>query len=129
MMDINYELTSVLAENRLKELTGLFKSNLISIESKKLCEINKTTNLVDLVTFNLPIRSEESIKNDLEIISRLDLDSKCILYCVHCLGIARRNLRGDCANSDYTFGRPYELYQKAVLKFGLAKEELIIYTD
>lgn len=129
MMEINYELTSMLARKRLNDLTGLIKSNLISVETKQLSEIDKSTNLADLVTFNLPLKSEESVRNDLEIISRLDLNSKCILYCVHCLGIARRNLENCYATNDFVFGRPYELYKKAVLKFGLANEELIIYTD
>lgn len=128
MMDINYELTSKLAKQRLDDLTGMIKSNLISIEKMKQSDINKKTNFADLVTFRFQFKGEEKIQNDLMIISRLDLESKQILYCVHCLGEARRNLKSD-GDSDYVFGRPYEIYDKALLKFGLANEELIIYQD
>lgn len=127
MMDINYELTSKLAKQRLDDLTGMIKSNLISVEKMKQSDINKKTNFADLVTFRFQFKGEEKIQNDLMIISRLDLESKQILYCVHCLGESRWRLK--LGIEDYSFGRPYEIYDKALLKFGLANEELIIYQD
>ena len=63
---------------------------------------------------------------DLEILSRMDVLSKQILYCVHLLGIKRRNLE---SGNDYSFGKPYEDYKRALLGYGLSMESLIAYAD
>ena len=83
--------------------------------------------LNDLIQIKISTRLDSTFSKDLQLISNLDLESKRILYCVHLLNIKRRNLQSNSAPYDYTFGRPFERYRRAVLVFGLAQEKFIRY--
>ena len=119
MLKINYEQTKVLTKKHLDTLTK-------NIKKVPLYEIDEDTDFMDLLTINCSTPYDDVLKHDFEILSRMDVLSKQILYCVHLLCLKRRNLQSGCA---YSFGKPYEDYKRALLGYGLSMESLIAYAD
>lgn len=126
MLKINYEQTKVLTKKHLDTLSKYFKAGYYRIKKVPLYKIDEDTNFMDLLTINCSTPYDDTLIHDLEILSRMDVLSKQILYCVHLLGIKRRNLE---SGNDYSFGKPYEDYKRALLGYGLSMESLIAYAD
>lgn len=126
MLKINYEQTKALTKTHLDTLTKYIKAGYYQIKKVPLYEIDEDTDFMDLLTINCSTPYDDVLKHDLEILSRMDVLSKQILYCVHLLCLKRRNLQSGCA---YSFGKPYEDYKRALLGYGLSKESLIAYAD
>ena len=121
MIKIDYSATQKNAFEHLKMLTKYLSTGCYSIYKVPIAEIEETTNLKNLLKINT------STKYDQEIMSRLEIEEKRILYCVHLLGIKLRNLRSDSNQYEYCFGNSYKNYDKAVLSFGMTQEKFIVY--
>ena len=126
MLKINYEQTKVITKKHLDTLSKSFKAGSYRIKKVPLYKIDEDTDFMDLLTINCSTPYDDILIHDLEILSRMDVLSKQILYCVHLLGIKRRNLE---SVNDYSFGKPYEDYKRALLGYGLSMESLIAYAD
>lgn len=132
MAKLDYKAISTNAKSWLNEVTTCLKSGYFTIKEVELYEITDNTKLQDLVTRknpNKPMKYEKYIFEALESISRCKLENKQILYCVHVLGIKRKNLRNDSPNSDYSFGDPFRTYDKAILEYGLANTRFVEFID
>lgn len=124
MFEVDYEKTIANAKTELEFFTKNIQVGFYRFKKIPLVEVGET-DLLDLMTIELPTRYDELMIEDVKLISKLDRRSKEILYCVHCLLFKRRNLRSE--NTEYSFGNPYKYYDEAVLKFGLAREDLTVY--
>lgn len=127
MIKIDYSATQKNAFEHLKMLTKYLSTGCYSIHKVPIAEIEETTNLKNLLKINTSTKYDQEIVHDLEIMSRLEIDEKRILYCVHLLGIKLRNLRSDSNQYEYCFGNSYKNYDKAVLSFGMTQEKFIAY--
>ncbi len=124
MFEVDYERTIAKARLELDFFTKNVQVGFYRFKRIPLVEVSET-NLLDLMTIELPTKYDELMIEDVKLISKLDKRSKEILYCVHCLSFKRRNLRSE--NTEYSFGNPYKYYNEAVLRFGLAREDLTVY--
>lgn len=126
MFKIDYDQTKKLTKQHLDTLSKYFKSGCYQIEKVPLYKIDENTDFCQMVIIRLSTEYDEIMKNDLQILSRMDVITKQILYCVHLLGIKRRNLE---SGNEYSFGQPYEDYKRALIDYGLTQENLIAYIN
>lgn len=129
MYEINYELTCSNVKQHLDQLTKIITSGCYEIKHVDLSNITENTNLQDLIKIRFSTKYDEVIFHDLDIISRLDVETKKIIYCVHLLNIKRKNLREDYQIEGYSFGDPFRLYKKALKEFGVTQFQFIEYMD
>lgn len=129
MIKIDKKETIRTAEEHLKYVTKYIQATNYIVEKVPISDITEKSQLKDLIKSNTSTKTDLMIMNDLDIISRLSLESKRILFCVHFLGIKRRNLSSGEEPYEYSFGRPYELYRKAVYDFAVTQEQFIHYKN
>ena len=129
MIQIDYDKTMERAKEHLDALTNLIDIGCFKVRKIQLHQIQENTHLEDLIEITFPTRYDKLVYSTLEVFSRMNLESKRILYCVHLLGIKRKNLRSDNGTLDYFFGDPFGLYKKALLEFALTNEVFIAYKN
>ena len=127
MIQIDYDQTMEKAREHLDALTNLIKIGCFRIKKLQISQIHEDTRLEDMIEVQYPTKYDNLVYSTIEIFSRMNLETKRILYCVHLLGIKRKNLRSDKGTYDYFFGDPFTLYKKALLEFGLTNEIFIAY--
>lgn len=127
MLNIDYIATSAKAREFLDTMTDYLLSGCYQVKKVQLFEITEDTQFQDLVMVKKSTKYDDVIFDNLEIISRMHLETKRILYCVHMLGIKRRNLQSSCEPIEYSFGRSFETYKKSLIEFGLTQERFIVY--
>lgn len=127
MIKINYKATEKNALSHLENLSKYISTGCYEVHKIPISGIDDDTNLQDLVDIKTSTIHDQEIQHDLEIMSRLEIEAKRILYCVHLLGYKRRNLRSDSDQFDYNFGNSYKNYKRALLSFGMTQEKFIVY--
>lgn len=127
MLSLDKDSTYASAKEHLDQLTQYIEAGCYEVKKVPLSSITEEMKLNDLIQIKISTRLDNTFSKYLQLISNLDLESKRILYCVHLLNIKRRNLQSNSAPYDYTFGRPFERYRRAVLVFGLTQEKFIRY--
>ena len=130
MYKIDLNKTCSNAKKHLDSVTRIIHSGCYDVKVVDLLDIDENTNLQNLVKVKTKNCYDDMIFHDLEIISRLDVESKRIFYCVHLLDIKRKNLRIDEYNKyDYSFGQPFALYNKALKDYSYTQIQFIEYVE
>ena len=130
MFKINFKKTCNNAKKHLDMITRIIHSGCYDVKIVDLTDIDDHTNLQDLIQIKTKNCYDEMILHDLEIMSRLDIQSKQILYCVHLLDIKRKNLSIELNNKyNYSFGDPFYSYAKALENYSLTQIQFIEYED
>ena len=129
MYEIDYDQTYSNVKKYLEDLTKVITTGCYEIKRVELSKITENTNLQDFVKIRFNTKYDEIIFHELDIISRLDVESKKIIYCVHLLNIKRKNLREDYQTEGYGFGDPFKLYKKALKEYGITQFKFIEYMD
>lgn len=128
--EIDEEATIENVKNYLnREFTRYLLTPCYQVKKVELDEITDNTNLQKLVTVEIPTELDGTLFRTLELLSRCDTESKRMIYCIHMLGLKRKNLRRDYTTCEYSFGSPFRTYKKALLNFSMLNEELIVYKN
>ena len=127
MIKIDYKATEENALSHLKMLSKYLSTGCYEIHKIPISGIDESTKLQELVDIKISTIHDQEIEHDLEIMSRLEIEAKRILYCVHLLGYKLRNLRSDADQFEYCFGNSYKNYKRALLAFGVTQERFIVY--
>ena len=129
MYKIDYARTCSNTKLHLDQMTKLIESGCYKVKHVDLFNITENTEMKDLVEVKHHTACDQILLHDLDIISRLNVDTKRIIYCVHLLNIKRKNLRNDYETEGYSFGNPFHTYQQALKEFGITQFQFIEYAE